>query len=390
MKDDLGAFVEHTDVRMEGRGGEPLTGFSLAVKDLFDIAGYVTGCGNPDWFRTHGPAHETAPVVERLLAGGASVIGKTHLDELAFSTNGENAHYGAPKNPKAPGRIPGGSSSGSAAAVAGGLADIALGSDTGCSVRAPASFCGVYGLRPTHGRIPLEGAMPLAPSFDTVGWFAREAGVMADVGRVLFHGWREPEAPARLLVPEDAWALADASAQAALRPLIERVAAHTGPPESITLAEEGIDSWFPAARNLLAWEVWKSHGAWITAEDPAFGPDIADRFKWAASITEEQMAEANRIRPAAAARINGVLEGGAVMVMPTAPGIAPLLGLSPSQSADFRDRLLKLSAIGGLAGVPQINLPLAEVEGCPVGLSLIAGRGGDEMLLELARRISAG
>ena len=120
-----------------------------------------------------------------LLDAGARIVGKTHTDEMTYSLNGENAHYGTPVNVNAPGRIPGGSSSGSAAAVAAGLVDFALGSDTGGSVRAPASFCGIYGLRPTHGRISLEGACALAASFDTVGWFARDPALLERVGRVL-------------------------------------------------------------------------------------------------------------------------------------------------------------------------------------------------------------
>jgi amidase len=168
---------------MKGTPGGPLAGLTFGVKDIYDIAGHKSGFGSPDWLRTHDAAARTAPVVQRLLDAGADMVGKTHTDEITWSLNGENAHYGTPVNVNAPGRIPGGSSSGSAAAVAGGLCDFALGSDTGGSVRAPASFCGIYGIRPTHGRVSLEGACPLAPSFDTCGWFARSAEVLERVGR---------------------------------------------------------------------------------------------------------------------------------------------------------------------------------------------------------------
>src|SRR3546814_654433 len=191
VDDGRGAFITHAEVRIDGAADGPLAGVTFAAKDIFDTAGHVTGCGNPDWLRTHSPAVETAPVVHTLLEAGATLVGKTLTDEIAYSLNGENVHYGTPINVNAPGRIPGGSSNGSAAAVAGGLVDFALGSDTGGSVRVPASYCGIYGLRPTHDRISLDGVMPLAPSFDTVGWFAREADLIARVGQVLLD-WRPP------------------------------------------------------------------------------------------------------------------------------------------------------------------------------------------------------
>ena len=157
-----------------GAAAGPLAGLTFAVKDAIDLAGFRTGAGNPDWSRTHPPATATAPAVQAVLDAGASVVGKTITDELTFSLNGQNIHYGTPINPRAPGRIPGGSSSGSAVAVAGELVDFALGTDCGGSVRAPASYCGIFGMRPSHGRISTDGVFPLAPSFDTVGWFCRE------------------------------------------------------------------------------------------------------------------------------------------------------------------------------------------------------------------------
>jgi hypothetical protein len=149
---------------------------AFVAKDLIDVAGQVTGGGNPHWHQRQTPATRSAPVIERLLRAGAALVGKTITDELAFSLEGENAHYGTPINPRAPDRLPGGSSSGSAVAVAAGLADLGLGTDTGGSVRVPASFCGLFGWRPSHGRVPMDGVVPFAPSFDTVGLFAREAG----------------------------------------------------------------------------------------------------------------------------------------------------------------------------------------------------------------------
>src|SRR5262249_46188864 len=148
-QDNLGAFCRHTHVAVKSTGAGPLANLIFGVKDIYDVAGHKTGFGSPDWLATHRPATRTAPSVQILLDAGADLVGKTHTDELTYRLTGENAHYGTPINVNAPGRIPGGSSSGSAAAVAGRLVDFAVGSDTGGSVRAPASFCGIYGIRPT-------------------------------------------------------------------------------------------------------------------------------------------------------------------------------------------------------------------------------------------------
>src|SRR6201997_2268337 len=172
---DIGAFVPGPRAVLQPTGPGPLAGLDFAVKDLIDVAGHITGGGNPDWLRTHAAAARSAPVVEKLLAAGAALRGKTITDELAFSLEGGNAHYGTPLNPACPDRIPGGSSSGSASAVAARLVDFALGTDTGGSVRVPASFCGLFGFRPTHNAIPLTGVVPFAPSYDTIGWFASDA-----------------------------------------------------------------------------------------------------------------------------------------------------------------------------------------------------------------------
>src|SRR5687767_3758098 len=239
-KDAIGAFCRHTHVTLRGAHTGPLSGLEFGAKDIYDVAGHKTGFGSPDWLRTHGEATRTAPVIQQLLEAGAHMVGKTHTDELTFSLNGENAHYGTPVNVNAPGRIPGGSSSGSAAAVAGGLVDFALGSDTGGSVRAPASFCGIYGIRPTHARISLEGACPLSRSLDTAGWFARDPDILERVGAVLFGEEPDRELPARFLLAQDAFEVAGAAAAAALQPGLERVSALLGRPERVSVASEGL------------------------------------------------------------------------------------------------------------------------------------------------------
>ena len=387
-RDTLNAFCRHTHAAVRGSGRGPLAGLAFGVKDIYDIAGYKTGFGSPDWLRTHEAAARTAPVVQRLLEAGADAIGKTHTDELTYSLQGENAHYGTPVNVNAPGRIPGGSSSGSAAAVAGGLCDFALGSDTGGSVRAPASFCGVYGMRPTHGRISLEGACPLAASFDTCGWFARDPGVLERVGHVLL-AETTAETPRRLLMAQDAFAVAGSDVTGALEPAMGRVRALLGEPEAVTVAEEGLsDWWFQLFRILQGAEVWAQHGAWVTSVQPALGPGVRQRIEWTATIDPGELPSARAKREEITRRMARLLGEGAVLMLPTLPGVAPPCNSPPAATEDLRARALSLLCIAGLARLPQVTLPLARLEGCPLGLSLIGARGTDTMLLALAKAVA--
>lgn len=380
--DDFGAFVPGARCEIGAVAQRELSGLRFAVKDLIDIAGDVTGCGNPDWRRTHRPASRHAPVVEHLLSAGACFSGKTITDELAFSLEGANAHYGTPVNPRCPGRLPGGSSSGSAVGVAGDLVDVALGTDTGGSVRVPASFCGVFGFRPSHGRVPLDGVMPFAPSYDTVGWFARDAGLLARVGSVLLDGHSRPP-PRRLLLARDAFALCDPPCAAALL-----AAARKLPIEAeITLFEGEEERWREAYRVLQGAEIWSSLGAWIAATKPRFGAAIALRFADAAQITSEQVAEFAPMRRRIAERVERLLEPDAALLLPTAPCIALRPDLSDIEIGDFYRRALTLSCVAGHAGLPQLSLPAAQVEGCPLGLSLLGAPGADEGLFALAEQV---
>src|SRR5438270_1898383 len=238
--DDIGAFVPGQKFRIEGRAGGPLAGLSFAAKDLFDVAGHPTGGGNPDWARANPVPERHAWAVQALLDAGATLIGKTVTDEVSLGILGENPFDGTPTNPRAPGHVPGGSSSGSAAAVAAGLCDTALGTDTGGSVRVPASFCGLYGIRPTHGRLDLSGMMRQAPSSDTTGWFARDAETFARVSAVMLGEAIARALPTRLIVAVDAFGFADAAVAAALRPLVDRLGGLLGEVREDALAPPGL------------------------------------------------------------------------------------------------------------------------------------------------------
>jgi amidase len=381
--DTIGAFVPGPRLERLPLGSGRLSGLTFAVKDLFDVAGAFTTYGNPDWASTHPPAISTAPVVTALLQAGARLVGKTKTQELAYGLTGENVWQGTPVNPRSPDRFPGGSSCGSAVAVAGGLADLALGSDTGGSVRIPASYCGLYGMRPSQGAISLAGACPLAPSFDTVGWFTRTASLLAGVGEVLLPGGQQGvEGP--LLRVEEAWINAQPDVAEALRPALERLEKWRGRSVSIRVAPEGIDSFFDHFRTVQAEEAWASLGSWVEATKPRLGPGVNERFA-AAKLTDPGVAGPGRaFRKVVQARIRPLLAGGAVLVYPTSPCPAPLLTATMAEQDAIRQATVGVTAIAGFCGLPEVTLPAAHVNGARVGLSLVAGPGLDRGLLAFA------
>ena len=381
--DRLNAFCRYDDVVLEGSPNGPLLGCSFAVKDVFDIAGHRTGNGHPRWLETHPPAERTASAVERLLDAGARLIGKTYCDEMTYSINGENVHYGTPVNPRAPGRIPGGSSSGSASAVSGGLVDFALGTDCGGSVRIPASYCGIYGIRTSHGLVPADGVIPLAKSFDTVGWFARTASLMQRVGSVLLPP-TNAFVPRRLLIATDALAALDSEITAALTQAIEIVTATIEKTDRVSVYTSDSAERVTTFRVLQGAEIHAQHGAWIDRYRPEFGPGIRERFAWAATIAAADVAMALPGREALARYIDSLLADDAILCVPTAPGIAPKLNTPPAELEVFRSRAFALLSIAGLAGLPQISLPLGTFDGCPLGLSIIGPRGSDQGILDWA------
>jgi amidase len=384
MTDALGAFVSRFELR--GAPDAPLSGRSFAAKDLFDVAGYVTGAGNPDWARGREPAASHAPVVAQLLQAGATLIGKTHTDEVSRGIFGQNAHYGTPLNPRAPGRVPGGSSSGSASAVAGGICDFALGTDTGGSVRVPASFCGLYGIRPTHGRIPLAGVVGQAPSFDTIGWLARVAPLFAAIGEVLL-GTAIPAAstPVRILAAEDAFAVADPDARSALTSALSHLVGNTHV-DWQRLSSAPLEEWLMHQAALQGWEAWRTFREWIDTANPRFSFDVADNFLRGASVSDAAAEAARQFRAARRAEVLPLLAGGTLIALPSAPFPAPLAGQPRSQMRELRTRILMLTCIAGTLGCPQVTLPLAEVDGLPVGLSLMAAPGDDARLLAFSLR----
>ncbi|MER8524689.1 MULTISPECIES: amidase [unclassified Mesorhizobium] len=384
----LNAFLDLDQVPVTNAQSGPLAGLRLAVKDIFDVAGYRTGCGNPQKYREASPATATAPAVQTLLDSGARFVGKTQTDELAFSLLGLNAHFPSPINPAAPDRVTGGSSSGSASAVAGGLADIATGSDTGGSIRAPASFCGLIGLRTTHGRISLDGAMPLAPSLDTFGWFARDIVTYEKVGTVLLGDDPHRHELVRPLALDalDSLVLGPLEAEE-YRAMVRSVASVLGAPRSVGPLSHSTDDLYWCFRKLQGYEAWQSHGAWIAGGDRMLGPGVKERFEHGATVGPATAQHETERRVSFRLELTDLLGEDGVLVLPTAPGAAPLKAELFDDLQIYRERALRLLCLSGLSGFPQITLPLGKTGGAPFGLSLLGPKNSDRQLITLAARI---
>jgi amidase len=391
------AFVTTFDLSPTDSG--PLDGLRFAVKDTIDVAGFKTGCGNPTWRDSHPAAVVHAVCVEQLLRAGARCVGKTISDELAFSLLGENHFYGTPLNAHAPDRVPGGSSSGSASAVACGLVDFALGTDTGGSTRVPASNCGIWGFRPSHDFISVAGVNPLAPSFDTVGVLAQSADVLAKVGLVLLAGAPvSVSKPATIHLIREAFALADTEVQEALSEPMRRLREIFGDIARESSLQELVPddaghSFAPWAETfcVIQWaEIKNSLGAWIANAKPEFGPEIAASFQLVNQLDHRRIAEAVQRREQYFRSVHEFLGAHDLLCIPTAPVLAPSKGDPPSRSSSgsgYYPRILSLTSVAGMGRLPQVSLPIADADGIAVGLSLLARHGRDSFLLQVADTI---
>jgi amidase len=382
-------FVPH-DLRapIQGAAIGPLAGLTAAIKDMYDIEGERAGGGNSDWLAQAKPAKKTCPSVQKLLDAGATVIGKTITEEFFFSVIGINPYYGAPVNVRAPGRVSGGSSSGSASATAAGICDFALGSDTGGSVRIPASFCGLYGIRPTHGRVDLTGAMAMAPSLDAAGWFASGPGLFRKVGSVLLGGKSIAEPTRHLIVLEDAFAAADPAIAQMTRDALATMSADLPQPKHETIAPDGFEPWRECFRVVQGYEIWREYGDFVKRHNPRLGPGVRERMQYASTVTGHDYDRATAVREKLRERAYSLAQPGTLLALPASPVIAPRIDTPEAELDRVRARILHITSVASLSGLPQITIPVGTVEGCPAGLSFIGWAGGDEALLDLSLKLS--
>jgi amidase len=387
--DPARAFMPYPAVALPNAPDGPLAGLTFAAKDLFDVAGYPTSGGSPHVLAMSGIKGTTAPTVQRLMDAGARFVGKTHTDELAFSMNGKNAHFGTPVNGGAPDRIPGGSSSGSASAVSNRLCDFAIGTDTGGSVRAPASHCGLFGIRPTHGRVSLDGALDLSPSLDTCGHFARDADTFLRVGEVLLGPDPNPlPASPRILLAADCFAMLDTEVRGALAIVLQRIERELGQAQLVEIAASGFEPLYWAFRRVQGREAWLTDGPMIERYAPPLGPGIAERFAFSRAVTDEEFEDATRCRAEFRTKLDEILGSDGLLILPTMPDVAPLVTESEANLEVYRNQAVNLLCPAGLAGTPQVSIPLATRLGAPLGISIMGPRGSDLSLVALAARLA--
>ncbi|CAN1232783.1 Amidase 1 [Linum perenne] len=407
--EDNGAFMEKFVLEPPSPSPDrplPLQGLTFAVKDIFDMAGYVTGFGNPDWARTHSAAASTAPAVLDVLKDGAKSVGKTIMDEMAYSINGENIHYGTPVNPCAADRVPGGSSSGSA---------VAVGTDTGGSVRVPASYCGIFGFRPSHDTISTSGVVPMAQSFDTVGWFARDPLILKRIGQSLLHlSDQNTVILSQVIIADDCFELSSIPRDRLTQGLISSVEKLFGANlvKHITIGdyvEEKVPSLvhftsqeaknqehsnipslaaLSAAMRLLQRHEFKNnHGEWVSKVNPNLGPGLAERIWEAVQTTVENVDHCRSVKAELRDALSDLLGDSGILAIPTVPGPPPKLQTDARTLEGFRARAFSLLSIAGVSGFCQVSIPLGTHEDLPVSISLLSKHGQDGFLLDIVQNL---
>ncbi|OMP11738.1 Amidase [Corchorus capsularis] len=413
IKADFGAFIQKLELLpppqpAPPKAPHPLTGLTFAVSDVFDIEGFVTGFGHPDWVRTHEPSSRTSPVVSTLVEGGATCVGKTVVDELAFSIHGENKHYSTPTNPAVPARIPGGSSSGAAVSVAANFVDFSLGIDTIGGVRVPAAFCGVIGFRPSYGIVAHTGIIPVSSSLDTVGLFAKDPNILRRVGLVLLQlPFSVQRNPRQILLADDYFHLMKIPTERVSKVVINSTEKLFG---RQVLKHENLENYFTSkvpslkefssqkvngdlkissirllanvAQFLQRYEFKQTHQEWINSEKPVLDSAISAQINEALAMTDKEIEICKSIKNEMRLAINSLLKDDGILVIPTTAYPPPKLGSKELFAEDYNRSMFSLLSIASLSGCCQVTLPIRYHDNCPVSVSFIARHGGDRFLLD--------
>lgn len=413
VKQDFGAFVLRFQLLpppqpSPPKAPHPLTGLTFAVSDVFDIDGFVTGFGNLDWERTHVAASQTSSVVSALVEGGATCVGKTVVDEMAYSISGENKNYGTPTNPTAPALMPGGSSSGSAVAVAANLVDFSLGIDTDGGVRVPAGYCGVIGFRPSYGAVSHTGIVPVSSSCDTVGWFAKDPIILRRVGHLLLQvPFAVQRNPRNIIIADDCLQLIKVSVDRVAQVVIKsteklfgrQVLKHENLGDYLDVKVPSLKSFYSKKSNgevnsssirLLAnvmqlvkrQEFKCNHGEWISSVKPTLDPIIVAQIRESLEISDEEIENFRTIRSEIRIALNSLLKDDGILVIPTIPDPPLKLGGKEILLEDYLSRAFSLLSLASMSGCCQVTVPLGFHDKYPVSVSLVARHGGDRFLLD--------
>ncbi|XP_050258714.1 translocon at the outer membrane of chloroplasts 64 [Quercus robur] len=419
IREDFGAFIEKFQLLPPPpppppKAPHPLTGLTFAVSDVFDIDGYVTGFGHPEWVKTHGKASWTSPVVTALVEGGATCIGKTVVDELAYGISGENKHYGTPTNPTIPAKVPGGSSSGAAVAVAANLVDFSLGIDTVGGVRVPAGFCGILGFRPSLGAVSQIGILPISTSLDTIGWFAKDPNILRRVGHVLLQlPYTVQRSPRQIIIADDCFQLLKIPVDRVAQVVIKSTEKLFG---RQALKHENVEDYlkskvpslkeFPSKKSngefktstrLLAnvmqfiqrHEFKHNHGEWISSVKPVLDPAISAEIYETVETADTDIERYKSIRDEMRSAIYSLLKDDGILVIPTIADPPPKLGGKEILSEDYKRRACSLLSIASISGCCQVTIPLGFHNKCPISVSFIARNGGDRFLLDTTQAMYA-
>ncbi|KAF7822244.1 Translocon at the outer membrane of chloroplasts 64 [Senna tora] len=412
IKEDFGAFVEKLQLLpppqpAPPKAPHPLTGLTFAVSDVFDIDGHVTTFGHPDWERTHESASQTSAAVSSLVEGGATCIGRTVVDELAYGISGENKHYGTPTNPAIPDRVPGGSSSGAAVSVAANLVDFSLGLDTVGGVRVPAGFCGILGFRPSYGAVSHMGIIPVSTSLDTVGWFAKDPNILRRVGNILLQASFVQRNPRQIIIADDCFqhlnVPLDKSSQVVIKSTEKlfgrQVLKHMNLADYLSskvpslkeIPNQKANGELKASSLILLANVMQilerhefklKHEEWLNTVKPTLHPAISAQLHENCELSDVDIENCKSVRNEMRAAINSLLKDEGVLVIPTVADPPAKLGGKETLSEDYRSRAYSLLSIASISGCCQVTIPLGFHEKCPVSVSLIARHGGDRFLLD--------
>ncbi|KAI4347265.1 hypothetical protein L6164_008089 [Bauhinia variegata] len=420
IKEDFGAFVEKLQLDpppqpAPPKAPHPLSDLTFAVSDVFDIEGHVTSFGHPDWARTREPASQTSPAVSALVEGGATCIGRTVVDELAYGISGENKHFETPTNPAVPGRVPGGSSSGAAVAVAANLVDFSLGIDSVGGVRVPAGFCGILGFRPSHGAVPHTGCIHVSTSLDTIGLFTKDPNILHRVGHVLlpasFVAQRNPQ---QIVIADDCFQHLNVPPDRSSLVVIKSAEKLFGKQvlKHINL-EDYLRSKLPSLKELRSskmngelktsslkllantmqslqrHEFRHEHNEWLSTVKPAIHPAISVQLQEVLEASVVEIEFYKSIRDEMRAAINSLLKDEGVLVIPTVADPPPKLGGKDILSEDYQSRAFSLLSIASISGCCQVTIPLGFHDKCPISVSLIARHGGDRFLLDTLKTMYA-
>ena len=364
-----------------------LNKYSFSAKDLFDLRGHIKSNGHKGSLTKFEPCNDTSPLISSLLNEGAKLIGLTNCDEFFYSLTGVESSFQQPQNWINEVLVPGGSSSGAAASVGFDLVDFALGSDTGGSIRVPASFCSLFGIRPTHGRVSTNGMTALAPSLDTLGWLTKKPELLSKVGKILLRNYKkESDKINKVFLLDNLFKLSTEEISLNIK-IWSKKLENDFDLDITSLSTIDFQRTIMDFQIIQGWEAKNGIVKFIKKNNLKLRKNIQERINFADSITESEYKKANKNRYEFKQRINSILEDGCVAIFPTTPMPALNKGKINQELSIFRKKIHNFTCVSGLTGRPQISLPINLKHPQPFGVSILGGLNKDEQLISMVEKI---